>query len=235
MTIRFSGLLVVLLLSVSACLPQKAALKRPSLFAAFEEFRLGPEGGVDLVWSAKGINDAESLKKALQKYDSLMLDQVWVAADRVSALKLDGQKEEEVSRHMIDAITARLGQGLKRVDTATEKTLVLSLALTNLKTSLPVLAVTRQLWTEEPGSIRVSRLVPDEHVRAGRVTVELLVSDAKTKEPLVAFVDKQFEPQTLASLFDSGEDAKIAFSLWAERLWTTLSYWNWIKSRPNMT
>jgi hypothetical protein len=57
----------------------------------------------------------------------------------------------------------------------------------------------------------------------------LLVSDAKTNEPLLAAIDKKFSNKEIVTMIASLDNMKEPTSLWADRLWTTLSYWNWIK------
>ncbi len=231
MNMWFYLLLLLALTLDTGCAAQKVSLQEPALFASLENFKRGPEGGVDLVWSTKRISDAETLKAVLRKYDSLMLDQTWVVIDKESACQLDDKQVLATSRQMINEIKARLGHGFKLVETPTETTLLLSVALTDIEALLPILAVTSHLLPDDSGPSSVSRIVMGEHVTNGGVTVELLVSDAKTREPLVAVIDKRLVSQDVGTLIDSPSGAKEDLSLWADRLWTTLSYWNWIKKR----
>ncbi len=231
MNMRFCLLLLFVLTLGAGCAPQKALLKEPVLFASLEDFKSGPKDGVDLVWSTGRISDAETLKAALQQYDSLMLDQTWIVVNEKSASQLDDKQILATSQYMINEIKARLGYDFKLVETPTENTLLLSVALTDIETSLPILAATNYLFSDESGSSTVSRIVMGEDVKNRGVTVELLVSDAKTREPLIAVIDKSIVNQDVGTLINSSSDAEKAISLWAERLWTTLSYWNWIKKR----
>ncbi len=234
MNMRFSLLLLLVLTLGIGCTAHKVALHEPVLFASIENFKLGPKGGVDLVWSTKRISDAETLKEALQKYDSLMLDQSWLVVDKESASQIDDKQVLATSRQMIDEIKARLGHDFKLVESPTETTLLLSVAMTDIEASVPVLAVTSHLLSDNSDSATVSRIVMGEQIKSGGVTVELLVSDSRTREPLVAVIDKRMESQGLGTLIGSSAVAKEDISLWADRLWTTLSYWNWIKKRtPN--
>lgn len=231
MNIRFCVLFVLVLALSSGCVAEKVALKKPALFASLEDYKSGPKGGVDLVWSTNRIRDAETLKTTLQKYDSLILDQTWLVVDKESARNLDDEQILATSRHMLNELKARLGQGFKLVDTPTENTLRLSVAMTNIETSLPILAVTSRLLPVGSTASTVSKIAIGEHVNTGRVTVELLVSDARSREPLVAVIDKQFDHQNLGTMIESPDAAKAPISLWADRLWITLRDWNWRKSR----
>ncbi len=231
MNIRFCVLSLLVLALSAGCVAQKVTLKKPEMFASLEDYKSGPKGGTDLVWSTKRIRDAETLKTTLQKYDSLILDQTWLVVDKESASKLDDKQILATSRHMLNELKARLGQGVKLVDTPTETTLRLSVALTNIETSLPILAVTSHLLYVGSTASSVSRIVMGEQVNTDLITVELLVSDARSRESLVAVIDKQFDHQDLGTMIESQDGAKEAISLWADRLWITLRDWNWINSR----
>ena len=231
MNMRFYLLFLLVLTLGTGCTAQKVLLKKPVLFASLEDFKLGPKGGVDLVWSTKRITDAETLKSALRKYDSLMLDQIWVVVDKESVRQLNDKQIQATTQQMINEIKARLGHDFKLVETPTENTLLLSVALTDIETSLPILAVTSYLLPDDFGTRTLSRIVIGEHVKSGSVTVELLISDARTREPLIAVIDKHFDNKDVSTMTASPDGASEAISLWADRLWTTLSYWNWIKKR----
>ena len=150
MNVRFLFLLLFTLLLTIGCTAQKAKLKKPVTFASLEDYRFGPEGGVDLVWSTKRIRDAATLKTTLQGYDSLILDQTWLVVDQESAGKLDDKQILTTARYMVEELKARLGHDFKLVDVPDESTLRLSLALTNIESTLPMLAVTRSLLPDDP-------------------------------------------------------------------------------------
>lgn len=227
---RFYALCLLVFLCSSGCAAEKHALQRPEMFASLDDFGLGPVGGVDLVWSTKTIHDAETLKMVLQKYDSLVLGRTWVVVDKKSSSIIDDQQILEISRHMVKQIQARLGQGFKLVEIPGANTLDLSIALTNVETLQPILAVTSQLLPAYRGTSSVSRIITtDEATNVAGVTVELLVSDATTSEPLIAAIDKRFGNYEIIMTIASRDNVKEATTLWTDRLWTTLSYWNWIK------
>lgn len=229
---RFYVLCLLIFLCGSGCAAEKHALQRPEMFASLDDFGFGPEGGVDLVWSIKTIHDAETLKKVLQKYDSLCLGRTWVVVDKESSSMIDDQQIQEISRHMVKQIQDRLGQGFKLVEIPSANTLDLSIALTNVETLQPILAVTSQLLPAGRGTSSVSRIIASgEATTVAGVSVELLVSDAMTNEPLIAAIDRRFGNDDIVTTTASRENVKAATSLWTDRLWTTLSYWNWIKDR----
>ena len=201
------------------------------MFASFEDFRLGPKGGVDLVWSTTKISDEISLRAALQKYDSLILDQTFVVVDRKTVGTFDEKQMQEIPRQTFNAMKNRFGQWFKLVDIPTENTLRLSIAFTDIESSRPFFAETGGALPVGPRISTVTEVVAEEHTGGGRAMVELLVSDARTNEPLIATIDKRFGSQDLDTIIESPDVAEEAVSRWVERLWTTLVYWNWIKSR----
>ena len=231
MNIRGYVLAFLVLALGAGCSAPKSNLQEPLMFTAFDDFKRGPEGGVDLVWSTKRISDAQSLKTVLQKYDSLLVDQTWVAVDKATSLTLNDEQIRDMSKRMVKAIQTRLGQGFKLVETANEKTLRLKIALTNLETPTPILSVTNRLSTIDSEPSRVTTMVAAEQANIGSITVELLVSDGKTDEPLVAAIDKRFTTKPIGMTITAKDGAKESIALWAERLWITLRDWNWIKAR----
>jgi hypothetical protein len=230
MNIRFYVLCLLVLVHCSGCAAQKTRSHEPVIFASFEDFNLGPEGGVDLVWSTKRIFDAETLKTTLQKYDGLILGPTWIVVDKESFRNLDDKQILGLVRHMVKEIQTRLGHEFKLVETPDENTLRLHIAITNLETTQSILAMVNGLFPVGSGTSTVSKIVAGEPTKGGSITVELLVSDAKTNEPLLAAIDKKFSNKAIVTAIASLDNMKEASSLWADRLWITLSYWNWIKT-----
>lgn len=231
MNIRFYVLCLLVLAHCAGCAAQKSTVQEPVIFAALEDFKLGPEGGVDLVWSNKRISDAETLKTTLQKYEGLMLGPTWIALDKESFRNLEDKQILEMVRYMVKGIQTRLGHEFKLVETPDENTLRLHLAMTNLETAQPILAMVTDLLPVGSETATVSKIIAGEPTKGGRITVELLINDAKTNEPLLAAIDKNFSTEALITMMASEEKMKEATTLWTDRLWITLSYWNWIKDR----
>ena len=136
MKIRYLTLLLLVFILCTGCTAQKLTRKEPVMFTSFEDFRLGPEGGVDLVWSTKRISDEASLRATLQKYESLILDQTFVVVDRRIAGTLDEKQMLEIPRQLVNAMEGRFGRWFKLVDIPTENT------LTNIVVSIPYYKVT---------------------------------------------------------------------------------------------
>jgi hypothetical protein len=201
------------------------------MFASFEDFRTGPKGGVDLVWSTTKISDEISLREVFQKYDSLVLDQTFIVVGRGTVSAFDEEQMLEIPPRISRAMKSRFGQWFKLVDIPTGNTLRLSIAFTDIRSSRPFFAETGGSLPVGPRISTVTKLATGEPAGAGRAMVELLVSDARTNEPLIATIDKRFASQDLGTMLESQEVAEEAISRWVERLWTTLVYWNWIQSR----
>ncbi len=231
MKVRYLTLLFFVFILCTGCTAQKLTRQEPVMFASFEDFRSGPEGGVDLVWSTKRISDEASLRATLQKYESLILDQTFVVVDRKTAGTLDEKQMLEIPRQMVNAMEDRFGRWFKLVDTPSENTLRLSIALTNTGSSKPFFA---EAGGSLPVGLKIStvtRVVAGEQPKDIRAMAELLVSDARSHEPLIATIDKHFSDKEIGTIIASPDAAKAAISPWVERLWVTLAYWNWIQSR----
>lgn len=228
---RLCLLFLLIVFLATGCAAQSPAVKDSVFFATLEDYKFGPKGGVDLVWSTQRISDAETLKANLHGYDSLMLEQIWLMVDRKSAHKLDNEQVLATCRGMVNEIKVRLGHDYKLVERPTENTLLVSIALANVETPLPILAATNRFLPDASGSPSLSTIIVGEGAKASDLKVELLVRDAKTREPLVAVIDANVGESNLVTLINAGESRKEQISAWADRLWTTLSYWNWIRGR----
>ena len=107
-------------------------------------FSLGPDGGVDLVWARIGLRDADRLKSKLDDYDSVVIDQIFVLAEEGS---LDQEEIQELTDHMVSRLEEKISPHKVIVDEPTGKTLRLSIALSNVETPNPILAVTSSCLT----------------------------------------------------------------------------------------
>ena len=233
MMTRYLSFLLLVLFLCSGCTAHKLTRKETVMFASFEDFRSGPEGGVDLVWSTPKISDEISLRAVFQKYDSLVLDQTFIVVDRGTVSAFDQKQMLEIPPRISRAMKSRFGQWFKLVDTPTGNTLRLSIAFTDIGSSMPFFAETGGSLPVGHRISTVTKVTAKEHTGAGYAMVELLVSDARTNEPLIATIDKRFGSQDIGTMIESQEVAKEVVSRWVERLWTTLVYWNWIQSRTS--
>ncbi len=189
-------------------------------FTSYEDFRPGPEGGVDLVWARAGLRDATRLKEKMDEYDSVVIDRVMVV---VQESELDDEEINELTTYMVDQLKARISPVKKIVDQPGEKTLRLSIAVSNVETPNPVLAVTSSILPVGLGISTISKITTGEHTNVGSATVELLVSDSESDAPLFAAIDRQAGNKDFSTMIDSLDDAKDAINWWVDRLGVTLS------------
>ncbi|MHA2875604.1 DUF3313 domain-containing protein [Vibrio campbellii] len=189
-------------------------------FTSYEDFRPGPEGGVDLVWARVGLRDATRLKEKMDDYDSVVIDRVMVV---VQESELDDEEIQELTTYMVEQLKARISPVKKIVDQPGEKTLRLSIAVSNVETPNPVLAVTSSILPVGLGISTISKITTGEHTNVGSATVELLVSDSESDAPLFAAIDRQAGNKDFSTMIDSLDDAKDAINWWVDRLGVTLS------------
>ncbi len=188
-------------------------------FTSYEDFRPDSEGG-DLVWARAGLRDATRLKEKMDEYDSVVIDRVMVV---VQESELDDEEINELTTYMVDQLKARISPVKKIVDQPGEKTLRLSIAVSNVETPNPVLAVTSSILPVGLGISTISKITTGEHTNVGSATVELLVSDSESDAPLFAAIDRQAGNKDFSTMIDSLDDAKDAINWWVDRLGVTLS------------
>lgn len=215
-------LLICAALTLSAC-STVATKSDQGMFAGYEDFRPGPKGGVDLVWARKDIRSKEQLVETLLQYDNIMLDRTWlVLDDKTQYDDISEQDLQELTDYLTKKITEKAQQHFTLVETAQPKTLRLSIALTNVETPNPILAVTSSVMPFGLGMSTISKVVTGEHTNVGSATIELMLTDAQSGKPIIAAIDRQAGNKDLGTMIDSLDDAKDAIDFWVERLGHTL-------------
>ena len=198
------------------------SIPKATKYTSYSDFTQGPDGGVDLVWAKIGLRDPQRLKAKLSKYDSVVIDQVFVVADSNS---ISEQEIEQLTHYMMDRMKQTISPYKAIVDQPTDKTLRLSIALSNIETPNPVLAVTSSVLPVGLAISTISKVTTGEHTNVGSASIELLVSDAVTGQPLFAAIDRQAGNKDLSTMIDSIDDAKDAIDYWVDRLNITLTGW----------
>ncbi|GGI92947.1 lipoprotein [Shewanella hanedai] len=212
----------VMLLMLSGC-GVIQDYRQSQMFSTFDDFRPGPDGGSDLIWSKRGIKSISDLNGILKEYDSVIVDQVWlVLDDKTRYDNLSEQEIVEVSEYLIKKIREKASTRFKLVDTPQEKTLRISIALTNIETPNPILAVTSSILPFGLGISTISKVVTGEHTNVGSATIEMMISDATTGAPIVAVIDRKAGSKDLSTMIDSTDDARDAIDWWVERIALTL-------------
>lgn len=202
--------------------------RNSQMFSSFEDFRPGPEGGSDLIWAQPRIKSLEDLNHILGQYDNVIVDQAWlVLDDKTRYDNLDEQDIIEVSRYLVRKIKDKASKRFNVIDQDTlnsdsAKTLRVSVALTNIETPNPILAVTSSLLPVGLGISSISKVVTGEHTNVGSATIELMISDVKTGQPIVAVIDRKAGSKDFSTMIDSTDDAKDAVDWWVDRLGSTL-------------
>lgn len=207
--------------------------RNSQMFSTFEDFRPGPAGGSDLVWAQPKIKSVSDLNAILSGYDNVIVDQAWlVLDDKTRYDNLDQEDIVEVSRYLVGQIKLKAGKRFKLIEPEqlqqaddkqpSEKALRVSVALTNIETPNPILAVTSSILPFGLGISSISKVVTGEHTNVGSATIELMISDANSGQPIVAVIDRKAGSKDLGTMIDSTDDAKDAVDWWVERLGVTL-------------
>ncbi|MFS1873020.1 DUF3313 domain-containing protein [Enterovibrio norvegicus] len=189
-------------------------------FTSYEDFKAGPEGGVDLVWTRIWLRDAKRLKRKIAQYDAVVIDRIYVLTNEDNALS--DEQITELTVYLADRLKKKITQYKPVVDTPTANSLRLSIAISNVETPNPILAVTSSLLPVGLGISTISKITTGEHTNVGSATIELLASDANTDKPLFAAIDRETGNKDLSTMIDSLDDAKDAINWWVDRLGQTL-------------
>lgn len=223
MKMRLLTVLLFVLTFSAGCAGQRPTQQGTMMFSSFGDFKAGPKGGVDLVWSTKEIHDLESLRTTFQKYDSLILDKPVIVVDKESPNNLSDEQLEEIFGHLINELKVNLGQIFRLVENPAKTTLRLNIALTNIESPNPLLAVTSSLVPVGVIISTMSKITTGEHTNVGSARIELLVSDATSNKPLIAAIDRRTGNKDFGTMIDPMDDAKDAIRWWVRRLVTTLT------------
>lgn len=211
------GLLSIVVVGCSS-----GPIAKATKFTSYEDFQPGPEGGVDLVWAKLGLRDPQRLHAKLAQYDSVIIDQVIVVAGEET---LSSAEIEDLSNHLITRIKQAIDPYKTVVEVASPRTLRLSIALSNVETPNPILAVTSSVLPFGLALSTISKVTTGEHTNVGSASIELLVSDASSGQALFAAIDRQAGNKDLSTMIDSLDDAKDAINYWVDRLAITLDGW----------
>ncbi|MGF1755873.1 DUF3313 domain-containing protein [Vibrio makurazakiensis] len=197
-------------------------IKTATKFTSYEDFQPGPKGGVDLVWARLGLRDDQRLHNKLSSYDSVVIDQVFVVADEET---INEEQIEELTAYLVEQLTNKISPYKPVLEKPSENSLRLSIALSNVETPNPVLAVTSSVLPFGLAVSTVAMIATGEHTNVGSATIELLVSDASTGTPLFAAIDREAGNKDFSTMIDSLDDAKDAINFWVDRLGVTLQGW----------
>lgn len=211
-------LLIITVAAIAGC--AGGPIQRATKFTTYEDFQPGPKGGVDLVWARVGLRDAERLQSKLDEYDSVVIDQVFVLAEEGT---LEQDEIQELTDYMLSRLKEKISLHKAIVDEPNGRSLRLSIALSNVETPNPILAVTSSVLPFGLAMSTISKVATGEHTNVGSASVELLVSDAQDGTPLFAVIDREAGNKDFSTIIDSLDDAKDAINYWVERLGVTLN------------
>jgi len=191
-------------------------------FTSYEDFKAGPEDGVDLVWARIGLRDKTRLQKKLQQYDSVILERVYVLVEDDS---LSDEEIKTITAYLTDSLIKTISPYKNIVEKPTDKTLRLSIAISNVETPNPILAMTSSIIPVSFGISVISKITTGNHTNVGSASIELMISDENNK-PLIAAIDRRSGNKDFGTLIDSLDDTKDVIDWWIERLADTFMQGN---------
>lgn len=186
-------------------------------FTSYDDFRPGPKDGVDLVWAKIGLRDADRIRNKLQQYDSIILERVYVLVEDDS---LSDEEIKIITAYLTDSLINTISPYKKIVDTPTNKTLRLSIAISNVETPNPILAMTSSIIPVSFGISVISKITTGNHTNVGSASIEIMVSD-ENNSPLIAAIDRRSGNKDFGTIIDSLDDTKDVIDWWINRLGET--------------
>lgn len=197
--------------------------RNSEMFSTFDDFKPGPKDGADLIWTAPAITDHETLKRILASYDNIMLDRVRIIMHKESTTVLSDTEIQRLSDYMAGELKPKLLNHYDIVGKSLKNTLRLTIVLTNIETPNPILAVTSSILPMGLGISIVSKIVSGDHTNVGYATIEMLIRDANTNEPLLAVIDRRSGDKDLGTIFDSTDDVEDAIRWWVNKFFDSPS------------
>ena len=214
-------LLILVIITTVGCANNHQIVK-PKTFETYEDFHPGPKDGVDLVWAQRGIFNQRSLQRKIAKYDNIIYDQVHIMLDKEKSDHLSETEIIMIKDYFINQLKS-LNTKLTVVEKPQLKTLRVTIAITNVQTPNPILAITSSLLPVGLGISTISKVLTGEHTNVGSASMEILISDATTGEPIMAAIDRKTGNKDFSTMIDSSDDIKDAINWWVKRLSLTLA------------
>jgi hypothetical protein len=212
--------LLLMLAAITAC---QTTAKPSGFLTSYKDFRAGPEGGVERIWSHPDIRSEKSFKDKLSPYSAVILDPIWVSFSNQETY--DGVAPEELQNLVSlfkQELKRAMGKEFPIVSKPGANVLRISIGLTGLESPSRILAATSTFMPVGLGISTVSKLVTGEHTNVGSASMELVATDSITGVSLFAAIDRRVGGKNLKKIADPLSDAKDAFKWWAERLRHTL-------------
>ena len=179
MTVNFLRLVIISFTAMLMFGCANGKFHHATKFTSFEDFQAGPEGGVDLVWARIGLRSPERIKAKFDQYDSVIIDRVYVLVNE-SDTKLDDDEINELSEYMVARLKDKISKTKKIVSEPSDRTLRLKIAISNVETPNPILAMTSSILPIGLGISTIVKIATGEHTNVGSATIELLISDSMT-------------------------------------------------------
>ena len=214
-------LLILVIITTVGCANNHQIVK-PKTFETYEDFHSGPKDGVDLVWAQRGIFNQRSLQRKIAKYDNIIYDQVHIMLDKEKSDHLSEAEIIMIKDYFINQLKS-LNTKLTVVEKPQPKTLRVTIAITNVQTPNPILAITSSVLPVGLGISTISKVLTGEHTNVGSASMEILISDATTGEPIMAAIDRKTGNKDFSTMIDSSDDIKDAINWWVKRLSITLA------------
>ena len=213
--VRMAAILVAVALLFGIQPAQAAEPQYSGFLTSYKGFKPGPKGGVDRIW----VNPKFKFPADLAKYRVFYIDPITVYLSKdgqrrgIPVAELNGLSIK-FRQLLINAIKGKYyvaqspGPGVLRF----------VIALTDVEPSMPVLDTITSVVPVARVLSFLKKQVTGKHTFVGSASVEGVIVDGGTNEPLIAFVDKRTGDKGVFGGVKKMEDVHEAFEWWAKRL-----------------
>ena len=184
-----------------------------------KDFRDGPEGGVDLIWTEDTQLSNDDLYRSLKPYDKILLDPVLLSLkDSQTSEGFNPRDLERLAKELEKEITVSLQKNYSFVTVPGPGVMRVSIALTGIETPNKVGATLSTILPVGLLFSVASKATTGEHTGVGSATMEAVLSDAQTGKVLVVGLDRYAGSKGVGAIADEFDAAREAFKWWAGRL-----------------
>ena len=205
--------LIILSLSIFACQTTSQTSSVP------KDFRKGPEGGVDLIWTPDSVLSNDELYGSLKPYNKILLDPIILSLKASQTSDgFDPAELNKLTKEFQKEIRFGLGKEFTFVKEPGPGVLRVSIALTGVESPNKAGAI---LSTVLPVGLLLSaasKVTTGEHTGVGSATMEAVLSDAQTGKIIVVGLDRYAGSKGVGAISDEFDAAREAFKWWAGRL-----------------
>ncbi len=205
-------ILICFVLAISTGCTSKQ-IKHSGFMESYPEFRPGPNGGADFVYTREGVD--------FSVYHNIMMDHVvFYFRDDSKNKEIHPDELSELSEIFHKAVVESLGDAYPLVNKPGTDVMRLRIAITDVDASNPGMGAVSTVMPVGLALSIVKKGVTGKHTGVGSASIEVEILDSITNERIGAAIDTR--PGGKIESFSKWGAVEGAFEFWAKRLRTWL-------------